>query len=132
VDASSLRALGVTTPNTPSWDREAQIALGCGLGVLAVLRRRWPAVLALGIGARIVLDPSVYTYYTAGFALGVLIWDLVGFRRPMPVLSALCFAGLIAPVFLLHNGHLLGELRLWTLLVAGAVLLVIPGRKEPI
>ena len=37
--SSALRALGVSTPGTPSWDRPAQVLVGCALGVLAIRRR---------------------------------------------------------------------------------------------
>jgi hypothetical protein len=126
VPASALRALGVHTPTTPSWDRIAQLVIGCALGAAAVLRRRWEAVIALGIGARLVLDPSVYTYYTAGLALGVLLWDLTGYRRPMPILSVLCFVGITMAAFATKDARLLGELRLWTVLIAGAAMLAAP------
>jgi Glycosyltransferase family 87 len=126
VPASALHALGVNSPTTPSWDRAAQIVLGVGLGWIAVLRRRWEAVFALGIGARIVLDPSVYTYYTAGLALGLLLWDLVHPRRPVPLLSVLCFLGLTLAGLVVRNAHVLGELRLWTVAVAAVVMLAAP------
>lgn len=126
VPASALRALGVHTAATPSWDRIAQISMGCALGAVAVLRRRWAAAIALGIGARLALDPSVYTYYTAGLALGVLLWDLTGYTRPLPLLSLLCLAGLTLAVFVVKDTHLLGELRLWTVLVTSAVMLAAP------
>lgn len=123
---SALRALGVNTQGTPSWDRLAQLGVGCLLGAIAVARGRWQGVVALGIGARIALDPSVYTYYTAGLALGLLCWDLIGYRTPLPVTSLLCFAGLtLAPVFV-HNAQLLGELRLWTVLLAVVTIVVVP------
>lgn len=127
VPASALHALGVNDPTTPSWDRMAQLALGCGLGVLAVIRRRWAAVIALGIGARLLLDPSVYTYYTAGFALGLLLWDLAGWRKPMPLLSLLSFGSITMAVFLVHDPRVLGELRLWTVLACAAIMLIAPS-----
>jgi hypothetical protein len=126
VPASALRALGVNTPSTPSWDRGAQIALGGLLGIVALLRRRWEAIFALGIGARIVLDPSVYTYYTAGLALGLLLWDLVGYRMPSPRLGLLCFLGLTVATFTIRDAVVLGQLRLWTVLVSTAVMLAAP------
>ncbi|HEV3357374.1 MAG TPA: hypothetical protein VG247_11320 [Pseudonocardiaceae bacterium] len=124
--ASALRALGVGSATTPPWDRAAQIGIGCLLGAIAVLRRRFVAVVALGIGSRIVLDPSVFSYYTAGLALGVLLWDLVGYRRPAPRLSLLCLVGLTLAPVVVRNSHLLGELRLWTVVVAAVVMLVLP------
>lgn len=128
--ASALRALGVTDATTPSWDRIAQIGVGCVLGVIAIVRRRFPAVVALGIAARIALDPSVYGYYTAGLAFGVLLWDLVSRSRPIPILGALCLIGLtMAPVGI-HDQHLLGELRLWTVVIVAAAMLLLPRHSE--
>jgi branched-subunit amino acid transport protein len=131
VPASALRALGVNTTGTPSWDRIAQIGLGCVLGVVAIVRRRPVAIIALGIGARLVLDPSVYTYYTAGLAMGLLLWDLTGYTKPAPLLSVLCLAGITGAVYVVRNPHLLGELRLWTVLLAITVMLVAPRVEAP-
>lgn len=128
--ASALRALGVADPTTPSWDRIAQIGIGCGLGVIAIVRRRFAAVIALGIGARIALDPSVYSYYTAGLAFGVLLWDLVGRRRPIPALGALCLLGLTMAPLAIHNQHLLGQLRLWTVVIAAAAMVLLPDQSS--
>ncbi|GGY87155.1 hypothetical protein GCM10010300_34360 [Streptomyces olivaceoviridis] len=64
-----------------------QLCLGCGLGVLAVVRRHWPAVLLLGVGARIVLDPGVHDYYTAGLLLGTPCWERLGLQCPVPAWS---------------------------------------------
>ncbi|HEX3784779.1 MAG TPA: hypothetical protein VHX38_34395 [Pseudonocardiaceae bacterium] len=127
--ASALRALGVTSANTPPWDRAAQIGIGCLLGAVAILRRRFAAVLALGIGARIALDPSVYSYYTAGLALGVLLWDLAGYRRPAPRLSLVCLIGLTLAPVVVRDNHVLGELRLWTVVLAAVVMLALPRRR---
>ena len=129
VPASGLHALGVNTPATPSWDRAAQLGLGCALGVVAVWRRRWAAIIGLGLGARIALDPSVYTYYTAGLALGLLVWDLIGYRRPVPVLSLVNTFGITLAVYVLHNDHILGYLRLAVVFVATMVMLAVPRKS---
>jgi hypothetical protein len=57
---------GSNNPQTPHWDRQAQIVVAFVLAVIAISQRRWPAVLLLGAGARIALDPGVHGYYTAG------------------------------------------------------------------
>jgi hypothetical protein len=67
---SALRALGVTAARTPPWDRSAQIVVAFGLGALAIARNRWPAVLLLGAGARIALDPGSHGYYTPDIMVG--------------------------------------------------------------
>lgn len=48
------------------------------------MARTLGAVVLLGADARIVLDPSVYTYYTASVLLGTLLWDVIGQRRLVP------------------------------------------------
>ena len=125
--SSALRALGVTSPSTPGWDRIAQIALGCLLGTLAVYRRRWPAVILLGVGARIVLDPGVYGYYTVGVLLGALLWDLLGLRRSAPFWTVASGTVLAASPVLISDASLVGDLRLWLVLVFTLVLLLGPS-----
>ena len=125
--SSSLRALGVSDSGTPSWDRMAQIGLGCLLGGIAVWRRRWPAIILLGVGARIVLDPGVYAYYTAGVLLGTLLWDTLGLRKPLPLWTLLSGAALaVAPIFI-SNSSILGQLRLWLVIAFAAALLLGPA-----
>ncbi|MEU8692848.1 hypothetical protein [Streptomyces sp. NPDC048665] len=126
--SSALRALGVATAGTPSWDRMAQLGLGCGLGVLAVVRRRWQAVLLLGVGARIVLDPGVYDYYTAGLLVGALCWELLGLQRPVPVWSLAAFTGLHLAPGVIGDAPVLGTLRLWTVVLLTAGVLLLPQR----
>lgn len=130
--SSALRALGVTSPSTPSWDRVAQIALGCALGALAVYRRRWPAVILLGVGARIALDPGVYGYYTAGVLLGALLWDLLGLRRTAPIWTIASGAALAVAPVLISDAGLLGHLRLWLVLGFTLALLLAPSPRYSI
>jgi hypothetical protein len=126
--SSALRALGVTSAGTPAWDRPAQMVIGCVLGAIAVWRRRWPAVLLLGVGARIALDPGVYDYYTAGVMLGTLCWETLGLRRPVPAWSLTAFAVLYLAPRMTGNAALLGELRLVLVLALTAAVLVMPQR----
>lgn len=124
--SSSLRALGVADAGTPKWDRMAQIGLGCLLGGIAVWRRRWPAIILLGVGARIVLDPGVYAYYTSGVLLGALMWDTLGLRRPWPLWTLVTGGALaITPIFI-SNATILGQVRLWLVVIFSAALLIAP------
>ncbi|MFF8769860.1 hypothetical protein [Kitasatospora sp. NPDC015120] len=122
--ASALRWFGVTDPATPWWDRPAQFALGLSLGCLAVWRGRWPAVVLLGADARILLDPSVYTYYSASILLGTLLWDTVGQRRLVPWWSWIALAALYGGTLFLPSDPARGFVRLaFVVLSAGYVLL---------
>ena len=43
---------------------------------LAVLRRSWPAAFVAGIAARMLVDPATEHYYTTGFVLAALLYEL--------------------------------------------------------
>ncbi|WP_405784237.1 hypothetical protein [Streptomyces sp. NBC_00859] len=128
--ASALRWLGVGDPETPGWDRPAQAALGLVLGTVAVWRGRWPAVVLLGANARIVLDPSVYTYYTASVLLGTLLWDVIGQRRLVPWWSWLALLTLYASVFVISDDAVRGLLRLAFVALSTAYVLLWPVRER--
>jgi hypothetical protein len=131
--SSGLRALGVMDPRTPGWDRPVQLILGCALGTAAVVRRRWPAVILLATGARIMLDPEVYSYYTAGVLLGAVAFDLIATRWRGPWLTVgglvtlyvVRLAAHVLPISL----HALGLLRVaYVVAIAVIVLLPFDGR----
>jgi hypothetical protein len=127
VPASALRALGVSNPRTPSWDRPAQVLIGWVLAAAAVWRGRWPAVILLGVGARVALDPADWGYYTAGVLLGALLWDVLGTRRPRPVWTVTSFAALTAVHALTNNSALLGQIRLGLVIAFTLVILLGPA-----
>ncbi|WP_159045175.1 hypothetical protein [Streptomyces sp. NRRL F-5122] len=120
VSSSALRALGVSDPQTPPWDRAGQLLLGSALGALAIRRRHWQAVLLLGVSARLLLDPEVYDYYTAGLLLGTLSWELLGLQRPRPWWTLGSFVTLYLAPRLLTSPAVLGQIRLWTVVVLAA------------
>lgn len=128
--ASALRWLGVGDPETPGWDRPAQAALGLALGSVAVRRGRWAAVVLLGANARIVLDPSVYTYYTASVLLGTLLWDVIGQRRLVPWWSWLALLILYGSVFAVPDDAARGLIRLAFVAVSTAYVLFWPVRER--
>jgi len=123
---SALRALGVNDPRTPSWDRAAQLVIGWLLATAAVWRGRWPAVILLGVGARIALDPADHGYYTAGLLLGALLWDVLGTRRPVPLWTVTSFIALTAVHAVTNDSALLGQIRLCLVIAYTAVILFSP------
>ncbi|MFC9931500.1 hypothetical protein [Streptomyces sp. NPDC127190] len=127
--ASALRWFGVDDPATPPWDRPAQMALGIALGTLAVRRRRWPAVVLLAADARIVLDPSVYTYYNASVLLGTLIWDSVGQRRLVPWVSWIALISLYGSALLIPSDSVCGLIRLAFAAGSAGYVLFSPQRR---
>ncbi|MFD0259240.1 hypothetical protein ACFXKJ_19920 [Kitasatospora indigofera] len=127
--ASSLRWLGVSDPATPWWDRPAQAALGLGLGTAAVLRGRWPAVVLVGANARILFDPSVYTYYTASILLGTLLWDAVGQKRLVPWWSWIALAALYGGTLVIPSDSACGLVRLAFVVVSTAYVLLRPAKR---
>ena len=70
--SSVIRLLGVRSPRTPKWDRLTQLVTTLGAGALAVARGRWEGVVLVGVALRLMLDPGVNTYYTAGLVFGAL------------------------------------------------------------
>ncbi len=127
---SALRALGVTANYTPSWDRPGQILLGCALGTLAVWRRRWPAVLLLAGGARILLDPAAHSYYTPDVMVGALLWDLLGTRRPLPVWTLASFAALNLAPLVIGPAAAQGAIRLALIAAFTVVTLLLPAEPD--
>ncbi|MER6028508.1 hypothetical protein [Streptomyces sp. NPDC001851] len=126
--ASSLRWFGVNAPVTPWWDRPAQMALGMALGALAVRRDRWPAVVFLAADARILLDPSVYTYYNASVLLGTLLWDSIGQRRLVPWVSWIALISLYGSALLVPSDDAQGFIRLAFGIGSAAYVLFWPQR----
>lgn len=127
VASSSLRALGVSSPGTPVWDRPAQIGLGAALALLAVRRGRWPAVVAVVVCARLLLDPSTKTYYDAGLLVGALLCDVLLLTGSWPLFSLSAVALFSLPRLLFAadpDGY--GVLRTAYLVVLIAVLLLAP------
>ena len=129
--SSALRALGVMDPRTPWWDRSAQLLLGLAGGAVAVRRGRWPAVLLVAVAARILLDPGVYAYYTAGALLGTIVVNLVVTRWRVPwatvTAALLLYAARFTHALIPFSLHQLGELRLVFAIGVPVMVLGVPG-----
>ena len=124
---SALRALGVTENYTPRWDRAAQVLLGCVLGTVAYLRKRWPAILMLAGGARIVLDPAAHSYYTPDIVTGALLLDLI-IQTRLPVFTIASFAALNLAPLVIKDQAAQGAIRLALVAAATVAALVLKGQ----
>ena len=125
---SALRALGVAALRTPPWDRQAQVIVACVLALIAIGRGRWPAVLLLGAGARIALDPGVHGYYTPGILVGAMLWDLLGSRRPLPIWTIVSFCALNLVPLITTNEQVRGYFRLYVIVAFTLAVLAGPAR----
>jgi hypothetical protein len=100
-------------------------------GAVAVWRGRWPAVLLVAVAARILLDPGVYAYYTAGALLGTIVVDLVVTRWRLPWATAtaalLLYVARFTHKLIPFSLHQLGELRLVFAIGLPVAVLGIPG-----
>ncbi|MCU1487378.1 MAG: hypothetical protein JWN67_4124 [Actinomycetia bacterium] len=122
MSTSALRALGIHTASTPSWDRPAQLGLGLVAGLVAVRRGRWPGALLVGVAIRLLLDPGSHLYYSAGLVVAALVWDLVGSPWTIPWVTLATAAALQVPRIMHAPPWLSGWLRL--LVTVGAVVAV--------
>jgi hypothetical protein len=145
---SALRVIGVDAARTPSWDRPAQVALGLTLGVLALRRGRWAAVILMAVAARVVLDPGTNLYYTAGLVVGAALWDIIRSPAAQPWWTAAVGLGLFASRWIpmppsAHGWLTLGFfLACCALALAGAKpgrrpvpgvgLVLLQGREQPV
>ena len=98
---------------------------------MAVRRGRWQAVLLVAVAARIMLDPGVYAYYTAGAVLGTIVVDLVmtggGSRGPPRSPRILLYLARMTHKLIPFDLHQLGVLRLLFAIGVPALVLGMPG-----
>ena len=124
---SALRALGVTSTTTPSWDRPVQIALGCLVAAAAVRTGRWPAAIFAALAVRLLIDPGTYAYYTSGLVLAALLVDLHLTRRHIPLYATSAVLVIYAARALPIDVGTLGTLRaVYCVLAIGSVFLLAP------
>lgn len=118
---SVLRLFGGSAADLTSTMRTVQLLLALALATGAVARDRTAGVLLVGIAARMALDGGTWNYYTVGFVLGALIWDLCGARTRLPW-TTLAACVLLPPTWLAsHAVQLRSILRLAACLCAVAV-----------
>ena len=112
VPESALRALGVHTRATPSWDRMAQVGAGGAAALWCVATRRWPAALMVAAAVRIAIDPSAHPYYTASLVAFVVAWELISTPWAIPVVSIVTGVALVGPRYIHWNLADAGAYRL--------------------
>ena len=129
---SALRALGVSSTATPSWDRPAQILLGAALAAIAVRSGRWPAAIFTALAVRLLIDPGTYAYYTSGLVLAALLVDLYLTQRQIPVYAFSATAAIYAARVLPVHLALLGTLRAaYCVLAVASTFMLAPLARQP-
>lgn len=124
---SALRALGVTSTTTPSWDRPTQLVLGCLVAAAAVRTGRWPAAIFAALSIRLLIDPGTYAYYTSGLVLAALLVDLYLTHRQIPVYALSAAIAIYAARALPIDLGTLGTLRAgYCLFAVASVFLLTP------
>jgi hypothetical protein len=124
--ASVLHLVGVPIGYGPDWTRPVQLGVALVLGVLAVIRGRWPAVLLVGIAARLALDPGVFLYYASGLVVAAFVWDALQPRRRLPLATLFTFVLLNDSYILFDDPTTRAALRLTLSLVLVASMLLAP------
>ncbi len=123
---SALRAFGVATAQTPSWDRAAQLFLGVAIALWCLRIDRAFSIPAGVLTVRMLLDPGTNPYYTVGLVVACLYVDLTMRRRKVPWLAAAVTGWSVIdvlPAWIVPD-HASGDLRALFLLAVLVVLTV--------
>lgn len=128
---ASVLSLFHVTGGTPYWVRPVQFIGGALLVALGVRSGRWAAGVALALALRVATDPNVYSYYTTGLVVGAAIWDLLGSRRRLPILTATCVVTLFGSIYVPMTPHDHAVLRLATA-VAVPVIVLLTGPRPSV
>lgn len=126
---SVLQLFGVTNDSIPQWLRTAQLLGALLLTAVVMWRGRPGGVILAAIAFRMMTDPGTWSYYTAGFMLGALAWDLYETRWLMPR-TTLVAAVLLLPPWIVHSADARAVMRLGACL--GAIALVTLSRPTPV
>jgi hypothetical protein len=128
---TSALALFNVTGGTPSWVRPVQFAGGALLVALCVASGRWAAAVLIAVALRLGTDPNVYPYYSTGLLVGAAIWDLLGSRLRVPLLTAAAFVTMYWSTFWSLSNHTEAALRFATIL-AMPLLVLATAARDPV
>ena len=127
---ASVLSLFHVVGGTPSWVRPIQFIGGGLLVALGVRSGRWAAGVVLAIALRLGTDPNVYSYYTTGLLVGAAIWDLLGSRLRVPVLTSTCLLTLYGSTYLRLSEHDHAVLRLATVIAIPIIVICTASRSS--
>ena len=120
---SVIRLFGFSSNDVPAWLRSAQLSGALAVAAIAMWRGRAGGVILAAIAVRLATDPGTWSYYTAGFVLGALAWDLIETDRVVPVMT-LCATAALLPPWIVHSADVRAVLRLSICAAAVVVVLI--------
>lgn len=128
---SVLTLLGFHTGHVPSGLRSLQLGLAlAAVAFVVIVRQRPAAALLAGVAVRMALDPATWNYYTVGFIVGAVTWDLSRPHRIIPW-TTLVACALLAPTWIVETPELRSILRL--VACVGALVVVLrPDRPTEV
>src|SRR2546427_11528330 len=107
-----IAVMGIHRISEPGLWRALQFASEA-LAVTAVTAMGgWAAAPVVAVALRLVLDPFNYTYYPAGLVFAALAFDLLVWRRTMPVLTVVASLVLVSESKFVMSPHTRGAIRL--------------------
>jgi hypothetical protein len=126
---TSVLAVFHLTGGTPSWVRPVQFLGGALLAYACVRSGQWAAAVVIAVALRLGIDPNVYPYYTTGLLVGAVIWDLLGSRYRVPLLTAATFVALYWSTFWSLSAHTDAVVRLVFVLTVPFVVIATAPRR---
>ncbi len=120
---SVIRLFGFSNGDVPAWLRAAQLGGALAVAAIAMWRGRAGGVILAAVAVRLATDPGTWSYYTAGFVLGALAWDLIETDRVVPVMT-LCATAALLPPWIVHPADVRAVLRLSICAAAVVVVLI--------
>ena len=127
VRGSVLHLLGVREMEAEAWTRWLQLFVSLLVGLIAVQRKQWTAVLLVGIAVRVALDPEIYLYYGAGLVVAAFAWDLLRGSRAVPLATLFAFVFLDDAYTVIHDPTVRAAMRL-VVTVALVAFVLVPNR----
>lgn len=125
---SVLRLFGFDGTDLSSTLRMSQLLIALIITTVAVLRGKFGSALLGGFAVRLATDPATWSYYTPGFILGAVAWDLFDSRSRVPW-ATLVSSYLLAPPWVVPDMEDRARFRLMACALA-LTLVCWPGRRR--
>jgi hypothetical protein len=126
---SALHVLGFAAAAAPIWLRPVQLVAMAAAATAAVARGRWPGLIFAAMATRILLDPTLHSYYLTGLVVGAVAWDLLWCGRRWPLWTLICPVVLLSTKLTVMPHGIAGAIRLG--LSVTIIVAVLAGSARP-